>query len=124
MRVLGEIMVRLADRRRLLGRGGEEGRDIRSAAEYRAELREEVVRLGGLDRVVLTGSKPDIQVPVRELGGAGPPSGGLSAVWRGPMPQRETSSPPAPGHGGRRWTTQIRLCGTNRERSSMDSRSR
>ncbi len=76
VRVLGEIMMRLADRRRLLERWGEEGRDTRSAAEYRAELREEVAGLGGLDQVVLTGSRPDIQVPVRELGGPAPQRAG------------------------------------------------
>ncbi len=73
LRVLGEIMVRLADRRRLLEAWGEEGRDTRSAAEYRAELREEVAGLGGLDQVVRAGSKPGIQVPVRELGGPAAP---------------------------------------------------
>ncbi|WP_394378369.1 hypothetical protein [Saccharopolyspora spinosa] len=69
VRVLGEIMMRLADRRHLLEEWGEEGRDTRSAAEYRAELREEVARLGGLNQVVFTGSKPDIQVPVDDLRG-------------------------------------------------------
>ncbi len=86
VRVLGEIMMRLADRRRLLETWGEEGRDIRSAAEYRAELREEVARLGGLNQGVLTGSRPDIRVPVRELGGPAPQRAGELG---GPPSRRE-----------------------------------
>ncbi|WP_158309623.1 hypothetical protein [Saccharopolyspora spinosa] len=50
--------------------------EVRGENEYRAELREEVARLGGLDQVVRAGSKPDIQVPVRELGDPAPQRAG------------------------------------------------
>ncbi|MGI8306494.1 hypothetical protein [Saccharopolyspora hattusasensis] len=69
LQVLGQFMVRLADRRRLRGRWGEERRAQlgvpRSAAEYRAELREMVAGLGGLDQDM----EVEVEVPVLE----GPP---------------------------------------------------
>ncbi|WP_190822923.1 WXG100-like domain-containing protein [Saccharopolyspora pogona] len=78
LRALGQFMVGLADRRRRLGKWGEEGRDTRSAADYLAELRQEVARLGGLDEVVRAGSEPDSQVQVRVLYGPPPQRAGVS----------------------------------------------
>ncbi|MGI8307259.1 protein-glutamine glutaminase family protein [Saccharopolyspora hattusasensis] len=75
---LGQFMVRLADRRRRLGGWGEEGRDTRSAADYRKELRQAVAYFGDLDQVVRAGSRPDIRVEVRELGGPPPQRAGVS----------------------------------------------
>ncbi|MGW3473647.1 hypothetical protein ACWDKQ_35605, partial [Saccharopolyspora sp. NPDC000995] len=79
---LGRFMVGLADRRRRLGRWGEEERAQqgvpRSAAEYRQELRREVARLGGLGQVVLAGSEPDPRVRVPVLGGPAPQRAGVS----------------------------------------------
>ncbi len=69
-------MVRLADRRRLLEEWGEEESDIRSAAEYRAELWRKVAGLGGLNQVVDAGGKPGIAVPVYPLSGPAPQRAG------------------------------------------------
>ncbi len=85
LRALGELMMPQTDRR-LLEEWGEEGRDTRSAAEYRAELREEVAGLGGLDRVVRAGSRPDVQVEVRDLGGPAPQHAG--ELGRRPSPRQ------------------------------------
>ncbi|WP_190822925.1 protein-glutamine glutaminase family protein [Saccharopolyspora pogona] len=78
LRALGEFMVRLADRSRRLGGWGEEGRDTRSAAAYGEELRQAVAFFRGLDQVVRAGSKPNIRVEVRELGGPAPQRAGVS----------------------------------------------
>ncbi|MGW3472391.1 hypothetical protein ACWDKQ_28865, partial [Saccharopolyspora sp. NPDC000995] len=81
LRVLGELMMPLADRRRRLGEWGEEGPSQegvpRSADEHRDELQHMVDQLGGLDQVVLAASKPDIQVEVRDFGGPAPQRAGV-----------------------------------------------
>ncbi|WP_190823644.1 hypothetical protein [Saccharopolyspora pogona] len=85
LRALGQFMMRRADRRRLLGRWGEEGRDTRSAAAYRRELEQKVARLGGLDEVVRAGSELDSRVQVCDLGGPAPQRAGVrdrQPSWR------------------------------------------
>ncbi|MEV0089797.1 hypothetical protein [Saccharopolyspora sp. NPDC050642] len=80
LRALGQLMMRLADRRRLLDSWGEEERDPRDADEYGEELEETVAGLdGGLDR------EPDIQVEVRDLGG--PPQQRAGVQGRRPSPR-------------------------------------